>query len=67
MTSAYVVESVIANDKGERIGIARVYVANEARAIEVAGLAPGRTYRELSLDEMPPAARENMLRAAAEG
>jgi hypothetical protein len=60
---AYVVEGPVFRDaKGECIGMPRVYVATEERAKEIAALHPERTWRAISGEDMPAAARENLLR-----
>jgi len=59
----YVVESQVEGTDGLKVGTARVYVMTEIRALEITAAAPGRTYREISLDDMPDRARTNMLRA----
>ena len=56
----YVVESPATNALGERQGTFRVYVATEARAKEIAGAHPERTYREIAFEAMPEKASENM-------
>jgi hypothetical protein len=60
----YVVESPVEGQNG-RIGTARVYVATEERAREIAAAhPPGRaTVRALDYADMPPAARDNLERA----
>ncbi len=63
MTGAFVVESPVTRPDGTRAGVARVYVKTEARAQEIASQHPERTYRAISLDEMPEKARANMLRS----
>jgi len=55
--NAYVVESEAVDAAGVRRGTFRLFVASEARAREVAGQAPGRTWRALPLDEVPELAR----------
>lgn len=62
----YVVESPVTRSDGARTGTARVYVATEARAREIAGAHPSRTWRALPFEEMPAAARDNLIRAARE-
>lgn len=62
---AYVVESVV-RGVGVHPATARVYVATEARAIEIASGAPGRTWREVDVADMPVQARENLERASRE-
>lgn len=54
----FVVESEV-DFNGVR-GTARVWVATEARAAEIAGLAPGRAYRAVAYADMPPAVRESL-------
>jgi hypothetical protein len=62
---AWCVESPVTAPDG-RIGTARVYVATEQRAREVAALAPGRAIKRLEGDAVPEAARANLERAALE-
>lgn len=73
--TAYVVESLASPSVGvvgpralalRPVGTFRLYVATEARAREVASAAPGRTYRAVSVAELPVAARENLERSARE-
>lgn len=56
----FVVESVAKNTKGERVGMFRIYVATEERA-KVLCDTPDKTWRQISLDEMPEQARNNIL------
>lgn len=66
--TAYVVESIVTDGAGARQGVARLYVATEERAREVARQAPGRTWRAVDAESIPAAAREGLERArAAEG
>lgn len=61
----YVVESAVyAGDTNVRAGTARIYVATEARARELAGEKRGATYRPIPYAEMPQAARNNLMRLA---
>lgn len=63
MSDAYVVEQPAIDSLG-RNGIARVYVGSEARAQELVSERPDiRSYRAVSYNEMPAAARENLKRA----
>lgn len=62
---AYVVESRIVDEHGNG-GTARVYVATEERARQIASEHPGRTWQAIGLEAMPEKARLNMLRARAE-
>lgn len=62
----YVVESPIKGHGGARDGTARVYVASEARAKEIADAHKDRTFRPIPYSEMPQKARENLERAARE-
>lgn len=62
---AYVVESPVTNPKGIRTGTARVYVATQARAEQLASEVPGRTYRPIRFEDMPEAARQNMTGESA--
>ena len=64
MKVGYVVESPVEHSHGGPSGIARVYVATEARAQEIAAGHPERTYREVTYDSMPTHARENLEQAA---
>lgn len=65
-THAYVVESRMLDAKGEPTGhVARFWTADRAKAERVAAEAPGRTWRQVALEEMPEKARENLLRACA--
>lgn len=61
----FVVESAVRHSNGGPAGIARLYVADEARAKEIAAAHPGRTYRAIPYDEMPATARANLEREHA--
>lgn len=62
----YVVESAARDEQGNHRGTFRVYVGSEDRAKQIAAAAPGRTFREVALEDMPPEARANLERARAE-
>ena len=57
---AYVVESPVTRSDGERAGTVRVWVRDEERARALAAEHPDRTYRAVTTDDMPEAARRNM-------
>lgn len=59
----FVVESPVLQPNGDYAGTARVYVATEERAQEIASAHPERTYRSVGFEEMPAQAREAMLKA----
>jgi hypothetical protein len=61
--NAFVVESPVVDASGTRVGIARVYVATEVRAQEIANAHPARAYRAIPFEDMPEKARANLLRA----
>jgi hypothetical protein len=48
--NAWVVESPVFDSSGRRVATARVYVATEARAKEIASQHPERTYRPTGND-----------------
>lgn len=59
---AYVVESPVTDSRG-KVATARVYVATEERAREIASAHPERTWRMIQLNDMPLAAKENLIRS----
>lgn len=59
----FVVESPAVDPSGVRRGTMRIYVATEERAREMSARSPSATWREVTEEEMPERARENMRRA----
>lgn len=57
----YVVESPALNDRGERVGTFRHWVATEERARSEAAKHPDRTYRMVEFADMPQKARDAMV------
>lgn len=63
MDYAFVVESpCVDGATGERVGTYRLFTATEARAREVASVAPDRTWRKVHMSQIPAHARENLLK-----
>lgn len=60
-TTAFVVESEARDAEGLLRGTFRVWVATEQRAKQLAEEVPGRTWRVVTLEEMPKQAREGLL------
>lgn len=64
--NAFVVESpVVRKTDGVRVGTARVWVATEERAKQIASEHPERTYRPVTENEMPEKVRAGLASAAA--
>lgn len=59
--TAYVVESPVMRADGVRAGTAKVWVRNEERARALTAEHPERTYRAVTAEDMPEAARRNMF------
>jgi hypothetical protein len=60
---AYCVESP-AFENGQLRGTFKLYTGDEQRAKDLCAEAPGRSYRKLTDDQIPPAAKANLIRAA---
>lgn len=59
----YVVETPCLNNQGVHVGTFRHWVATEERARSEAEKQPDRSWREVSLEEMPDKVRESMERS----
>lgn len=60
----FVVESVVHDNRGKQ-GVARFWTPSKLRAVEEAEKAPGRTWREATPEEVPPAVLEAIRKAQA--